>query len=537
MRLNKYGPLDWRRRLPMALVLFGLIFLRYCYYGFDYFFQLDDYIQYHNYTAYNTQLGELIKNLGILSARPLAGLFDLYIWSAFFNKMIWAVAIISAMYAASAMLLHQVFYRRFKTGMLFFVVYALLPMSFEGVYWVSASSRIIVGMFFASLSVFFFDEWCRHGRKYDLLLYAIFQFICFCFYEQVLLFSCALTLVIMLLCLEKRQKRGLYGFLMFVGAGLYFALTALAPSGVYSSRASFFLPWKDGWYSLVGDPALTQIRQAASGGFGELFSKGLVRGFGLLVKEPSVLWLICIILLCAAFFILVRDGNRRTEFRFTWELVCGMILAAAPLSVFLVLDGPWFGMRKLVTSLSGLGLVCDALFDLVFCWFKKGALIQSVVVAVLAFLCCIASVSELHDYREIRQADAAVAKSVAEALPSEAGSSFWILNVDDTYLEDCNFYFHEHGYGVTSSDWALTGAVQYYAGRNDTGHIIPVSEVRGISADIEATAVTPLYFYEDGHCYPAWREGMTETSWRIMTDRGEEAVLQWEDGRASILIR
>lgn len=537
MRLNKYGPLDWRRRLPIALVLFGLIFIRYCYFGFDYFFQLDDYIQYHNYTSYNPQLGELIKNLGILSARPLAGLLDLYVWSAFFNKMIWAVALISAMYAASAMLLHRVFYRRFKTGMLFFVVYALLPMSFEGAYWVSASSRIIVGMFFASLSVFFFDEWCRRGGKYNLLLYAVFQFVCFCFYEQVLLLSCALTLVIMLLCLEKRQKRGLYGFLMLAGVGLYFTLTALAPSGVYSSRASVFLPWKEGWYTLVGDPALTQIRQAASGGFGKIFSKGLARGFSLLVKEPSVLWLICTILLCAAFFVLVRDSNRRTEFRFAWEFVCGLILTAAPLAVFLVLESPWFGMRNLVTSLCGLGLVCDALFDLVFCRVKKGAVIQSAVVAALAFLCCVASVSELHDYREIRQADAAAAKSVAEVLPQESGSSCWILNVKPTYLEDCNLFFHEHGYGVTSSDWALTGAVQYYAGRGNTGYTIPVSGDSAISADLETTAVTPLYFYEDGHCYPAWREGITETSWRVMTDRGEEAVLQWQDGYASVTIK
>lgn len=538
MRLNRYDPMNWRRRLPIAIVLFCLVFFRYCYYGFEYFPQLDDYIQYHNYTAYNSDLGSLISILGLLASRPLAGLMDLYFWSGFFDHMIWAVALISALYTASAMLLHRVFFRRFGTGMLFFVVYALLPLGFEGAYWVSASSRIIVGMFFASASLLFFDRWCREGGRHRLVLFGLFQFICFCFYEQVMLLSCALTLVIMLLSLENREKRALWGFLMFAGVGLYFILTSLAPSGVYGERSSLYLPWQEGWLETVTIPLRYQLEESFSGSLGGICGKGLARGFGLLVKEPNILWTICAVLLSSVLFILVRDNNRRGEFRFTWELLCGLFLAAAPLAAFFVLKSPWFGVRNILPSLCGLGLGLDALFDLVFCRVKKGALIQAAVIGALALLCSVASVSELHDYREIRQADAAVAQSVAEALPPDyEEETTWILNVDPSYLEECNLYYHEHGYGVTSSDWALTGTVQYYEGRKNKGLLTPVSSYEGIYSDVETVKSAKIFFYGDGQCLPAWLEELFDSSWSVVTEKGEQGRLDWENGFVSLTIK
>ena len=40
------------------LIIFGLIFIRFCCYGLTYFPQLDDYIQLHNYTAYHPDSAE-----------------------------------------------------------------------------------------------------------------------------------------------------------------------------------------------------------------------------------------------------------------------------------------------------------------------------------------------------------------------------------------------------------------------------------------------------------------------------------------------
>jgi len=528
MELNRQ-PGNWRRSLLIGLVLFGLIFFRYCYYGFEYYHQLDDYIQYHNYTAYNTDLKALMDKLGLLSCRPLAGLADLYVWSKFFDHMIWAAAIISALYAASAVLLHSVFSRRFGTGMLFYVAFVLAPFAFEGVYWLSASSRIVVGMFFASLSAWFFDSWCSRGGAGRLAAFAVFQLTSFCFYEQAFLLSAALTCVLMLLCLEEKQKRGLWGFLMFASAGLYFFITSLAPKGFYGDRMQLFLPWQEDWPWCVGLSALNQIYSGFKGSFWGLCAKGLKKGFKILVTEPNIPWIICAVLLCAALFLLAGKEERKGKPRYTWELLCGLFLMAAPLAIFFLIS-PWIGLRNLVPSLCGLALTCDALFDLLFSRVKNKGTAQAVIVTVLALMCSVASVSEIKDYRTTYFADNAVAKSVAET--AGPGGIGYVLNVEDSYIPDCCFNFHEHGNGVTSSDWALSGAVQFYTGV-PTDDVTPVSNWETVTADLETAGSVPLYFYQDGKCWPVSREAVSETEWRLVTDAGEKGILRWQDGYMS----
>jgi len=528
VELNKRR--DWHRSLLIGLVLFGLIFFRYCYYGFEYYYQLDDYIQYHNYTAYSTDLKALMDDLGILSYRPLAGLADIYVWSKLFNHMIWAVAAVSAMYAASAVLLHSVFSRRFGTGMLFYVVFALAPFAFEGAYWLSASSRVIVGIFFASLSAWFFDYWCREGGTGRLAAFAVFQLISFCFYEQTFLLSAALTFVLMLLCLEDKQKRGLWGLTMFASAGLYFLITSLMPRGLYGQRMEFFLPWHENWVGEVAFHAGNQILLGFTGSFTGICGKGFIKGLGILFSEPNILWLLFTLLLCAALFLLAGTEKREEKPRCAWALLCGLFLTAAPLVIFFLIK-PWIGLRNLVPSLCGLALICDALFALLIGRLKSKGLVQAIAVSVLALIFSIASLSEIKDYRTTYLADTSVARSLAETV-DPYGPSGYVLNVEDSYIPDCCFVFHEHGTGVTSSDWALSGAMQRYSGVSG-GLVTPVSNGESAGADLETAGTVPLYFYQDGKCWPVSREAVSETEWRLVTDAGEKGILRWQDGYMS----
>ena len=82
-----------------------------------------------------------------------------------------AVALISAMYAASACLFRRVWGEYFGTGYLFLVVYALLPLGVEGTYWISASNRVVPSLFFVALAMYLFQKWCRTGRARWLPLY------------------------------------------------------------------------------------------------------------------------------------------------------------------------------------------------------------------------------------------------------------------------------------------------------------------------------------------------------------------------------
>ena len=99
--------------LPL-LSVFLLIALRYLYFGFRYFPQLDDYIQYHNYAAQGS-VPYLVKALGLFAARPLAGLFDITLWSWLWGCMILSVLLLSAAYAASAVIFRNLFEKHFGT--------------------------------------------------------------------------------------------------------------------------------------------------------------------------------------------------------------------------------------------------------------------------------------------------------------------------------------------------------------------------------------------------------------------------------------
>ena len=79
-----------------GILLYSLVFIRYVYYGFRYFYQLDDYIQYHNYTYFYDDLWNFVAEMGMLSSRPAAGPADVFVWSRFFPCMIVAVAVLAA---------------------------------------------------------------------------------------------------------------------------------------------------------------------------------------------------------------------------------------------------------------------------------------------------------------------------------------------------------------------------------------------------------------------------------------------------------
>ncbi len=504
-KLKSFGGLSY---ILAAALLFALIFMRYCYFGFEYYLQLDDYIQYHNYTAYNSDLGELISRLGLLSSRPLAGILDIFLWSKFYGGMIWAIGLISAMYAASAVFFHKVFSKRFGTAWLFFIVYALLPFSLEGVYWISASSRIVVGMFFASVSLLLFDQWCSYGQRWRLWSFFIMQLAAFCLYEQVFLLSAAATFIIMLYELKDRNRRALWGLLMFLNAGIYFTITSIAPSGVYGERTALFLPWQEGYKQAVFIPLSGQIKNAFLGGAFGSFGKGLLRGAALLFSEPNVLYAPVLLILSLLLFLLSHQ-TRRTNSKVLQEIIVGFFLATAPLLLFYVIKDPWFGLRNTVSSLCGLGLIADALFDLLFGRFKKGGEIQAAFISIAVILCCLASISEIHDYRDIYLADTAISKAAGETLISAGYSEdddIWLLNVDASYLEDANFYFHEHGYGVSSSDWALTGAVRALSGRGDIPRLKPMSVYRHFPADADEVEKARAFYYLDGSFQPVYFE-------------------------------
>ena len=195
-----------RRDWVLWALLSLLLITRACAWGVQYWPQLDDYIQLHNIPTAESFWG-LQETMGILGARPLAGMADYYFWGPMFGFLIVGVGLISMMYAACAVLLRRQLGRYFPVGPVFLAVFALLPLGVEGTYWMSASTRVVCGLFFAVLAAQTFLRWMDTGRWYWAVLYLILQLLPMGFYEQAGIFSVTLTVGLAILEVIRSRAR------------------------------------------------------------------------------------------------------------------------------------------------------------------------------------------------------------------------------------------------------------------------------------------------------------------------------------------
>lgn len=536
------------RRLSAGLAVFLLVMARYCAFGIQYYPQLDDYIQYHNYIRSYSFMA-LQEKVGILSSRPLAGIADYFFWSPMFDHMILGVALISALYAAAVLLIWDILGRYFRTSPVLPVIMALLPLGMEGTYWMSASTRVVVGMFFAALAARTFLHWLD-GRGWGwLILYLILQLIPFGFYEQAGLLSVALTAGAAILEWTRRGKSlsrcavSLWGV---PAMGLYFLATRLLDNGgVYGSRAeTVFATSRHYYLHTVLPEIMGQLRDAfLKGGF-YTGAKGFVRGMRMVLSGELLLWALCAAALCVLLWLTVRrrEPQERTEedAPLPLALLSGLLLAAAPVSLFLVLNNPWFSLRGTVTSFPGIALAADSL--LVWLW-DRLSLRRSglpVLAAVAAFVFCVAGASELRDYRDTYQNDQRVARLVLEAA-EEAGpvdGRIGVLNLEPSYLPNQNFYYHEHIHGCTESDWAFTGLLTALGGEVKVTPLPadPIYRVWNREAN-HPSGFETLYWFDGEGLTPAVLRELAENTYQVRDRAGKLLGVIWEEDGIGYLRR
>ncbi len=465
----------------VVLALFLLLLVRACAYGVIYWPQLDDYIQYHNYLK-NGTFAELQELVGILGARPLAGIADYFFWGRMFPWMIVGVAVVSLLYAMTGVMLKKQLGRYFTIGPVFLVIFTLFPLGVEGTYWMSASTRIVCGLFFAVLASGAFLRWMDTGRPGWALLFVLLQLLPLGFYEQAGIFS--VTLVIGLAILEVIAYRGqllkaLLSLWAVPAMGIYFGVTHLLSAGtLYSSRTEIIPPNTPYWWDTFLPEVLHQFKAVFLEGLFHTLFKGFIRTVREIFSGELLLWMLIVVGACVLFWYLYTKmacGLPQPEIRALspWlALLAGALLFLAPLTVFLVLANPWFSMRGAVTSFGGLALIYDILVTQGWKYlpgFKKG---PAVLAAFMAFVFCIAGASEIRDYRDTWRADqqigAAVTQSLRDEVPNrgdiDSKERIGVLNILPSYLDDQNYFYHEHIHGCTQSPWAFQGLLTYLDG-------------------------------------------------------------------------
>lgn len=479
------------RRRPLSfLLIYAAIVLRYLSCGGAYCWQHDDYIQYINFPSVDNYV-QLLLEQGLLASRPLAAVTDLYVWSNFARCMIVGVLLLSALYAGSAMLWQSVFRRRFGTGWIFTVVYTLLPLGFEGTYWMSAGTRLICGLFLGALALWLLMRFVEDGKALCGWLYFPVLLLSYGYYEQTLVLSMAASLLLMLSYLGERRPRGLLALLTFAAAAVYFAFTAaFSDGGVISSRMELALP-NNAYYFQVFLPEISgQVWHAfAYGGAGTTI-RGFWRGVKLIFTEGKWLWLLACLGLTALHGLLARSDDtaeaaalpartwgqgRRRGWAIAEAYLFGILMALAPVSIFFFIGNPWFSIRNTLPSFVGLAFLADLTVRLCL---RRRVQVRAGICTGLAVLCCVASVAEMHDYRQTYQHDVVLLDRIAEKVEAEGGTisgRIGIVGVNASYLDEQNYSFNGHVTGIGSSDWELYAAISARLGRELGVDIVPLA--------------------------------------------------------------
>lgn len=526
--------------LVFALI-FALVLLRFCYYGFTYYPQLDDYIQLHNQSAYYSAKA-VILDMGLLSSRPLASVMDYFFWSHFWSFLMAAVALISAMYAASACLFRRVWGEYFGTGYLFLVVYALLPLGMEGTYWISASNRVVPSLFFVALAMYLFQKWCRTGKALWLPLYFVAQLISFCFYEQGLVLSVTGVLLVGIIELFRgNRSRSLFSLLTFVNAGVYFAFTGYfsTSTGQLGSRLRLTLPWQEGWDKVFLSAAGQTGESFLIGGYKTLVD-GFRRGLACIAEDFSLLWVLVLVLLCAALFLFARRftaerpaGEAALPRR--WALLVGFLMALAPVTLFFVLSSPSVALRNTVFSFCGIALFLDAAWSMLLTRCPARGLITGAVCAVCAAVFSVAAVSELHDYRATTQADQRAARAITAAVEGDEGG-IAVLNLEPNYLSEQNFLYHEHIHGATESAWALAGLLSWAADTPAFPAATPVPMGGRYTGSLTEFGALLWYDHKTGTVQSVMAVPAGEGVYEIQTAGGDTLAAAQEENGAGRLV-
>lgn len=440
---------------------FGLVAMAlvpYMLYGFQYFPVLDDYIQYWGYPA-RGDLGYVYTVIGTLATRPMASLLDPLFWGQFWSCLSVALLLITVLHVVSLMLLNRALKQYHITlSPLFELLYLLLPLGMEGRFWLSASTRLVVGLFFATLSLEFLSRFTEEKKSLtSFILFVLFQLIACGFYEAVAIFTAAAAFLLTIISYVKKRDKVFFlvPLSSFLSVGFLFLYYKLC-TGIssLSSRVS-------------GDEPISLLRNigALFTQLGEVFALTYHRTVsgcihGLKVLFTNGVWGL-FVLLCIFFmaFLFSRRKIRRHKKTLMENLLwagCGLILFFAPLLPNLIVSEVWITNRSLFLPLIGLCFILEPLFTSLY---KKP---QKIIVFVMTFLCLTASVNEYDVYRRVHTQDIKLLDTVISQMSEEAkeGTQNVTVVLSKEVVTPQNAYYKDHVKSVFDSDWALTGAIR-----------------------------------------------------------------------------
>jgi hypothetical protein len=445
------------------VTLLVLMIARFLYFGLKYFPIIDD----NNiYGVYNLRLPDIWNNIilhyHLYAIRPIAYMIvDPILIAPVWHYMIAVLLVITFLHLVSCYLLQNILTKlNIKFGEFAVLVFALAPFNVEAVYWISASSRIIVGLFICLLSIYWLLKYIENRDKKILCFAFIFNLIAMGFYEQIIVFNFFLACLVIFIKRKEIKNKLLFGmpFLNVSVIIIYYAyFIAIYPEFARAeTRTIDYFTQAHRVLQSIYDYTIFKQFYALIDGFKD--------GSKIIIHNNSFIYVIFIILLSIILYASFKKGkialllSKDSITDSMKHFVVGLIFFAVPFSIFFVLNYYYIYNRNIFLPMIGITIICEMIFNIVFnvpiLKKFKGIFI---ILTVMVFM--ITNIAEINNYKKINETDNAICKDIITCIGEEnikTNNSLFVLNTRDNYVKVTD----QSVSSSCSSDWGLMGLMQ-----------------------------------------------------------------------------
>lgn len=451
-----------------AVFFLALLFKLFSY-GACYFPVLDDYIQYGGYPLYEN-LSHVYLNIGTIATRPFAAFLDPLFWGSFFPHMQFALFIIAVASFTGAKLITKAFERMgiFVTTFVYTIL-LLCPLGFEGTYWISASSRICVGLLFTGLALYFLIKVIDKKSKSWLIPYILCCVLSFGFYESVMILSALLQVILIMTLVKNKKKWYKYLATPVICAVLMLAYYKVAGNiGALGSRLNTVAIENMGQKS---KELFSQLYEIFVVGTYKTVFLGAYHGFLLVLSDRTGIVMLAIAVLIA-FLCAYFGKNADLKAKWTICVPFGFLLVLLPLVPNVLSGEVWLTYRSIVPCFLGIVLITAPIAAPLL---KKKS-VRAVVIFLTVLLFLSGNVNELDTYKRVYETDNLLIEKVCQKLDGDvlSGKRNAVVVLDEEVKVAQTSYYKDHVKSVFSSDWALTGAVRAKCRNINIKNVTPV---------------------------------------------------------------
>ena len=415
--------------------------IRFGYEGFLYYPYLDDYVQYMYYPSLPIWSKVLWGGAKTAYTRPLAAIFDVFVWGSFGENLFLAMIVLALLYGISGVLFYCALNRSgIRTSPFFLVFYGLCPLNTEGTYWVSASSRVVFSLFLVSLGAVFLAEYIKNKRMRNIVCFAGFHFLSYWFYEQ----TAALSFVLCSWLALRKKKVAPLLIALFSAFAFVLWYVLLGGRGNNGARLETVELW--GIFQNIS-LAVSEVYYIFTSVFGNMLKNGIFRGFENILASP--IWLFIIL----AFAVLWYRETKKPPFMEKEGLLLGGILFFTAFAPFYVTKNMWFNLRNTVPALLGLALVLDFLVS------RLPQRAVKIITGALAAVFLLVQISEIADYTKIAKMDYETGLFLKEEY-KKTGNPHLMLKGDLPEYHTQNAIYHDHIVSAAALDWGMTGVLR-----------------------------------------------------------------------------